>query len=619
MPQIPIYNQGLGPTVKLASGQLSRRPDVGAFMAQSEAGSNLLNLTAKIATDFATKEREREDERIIRQEWTNAYDVVGSHTTADKSTNMEDASASYEAMVTKLRNDIKGKNYGKRREQLIEKKLTSLLATQKLQVKQNAHNRGMQISGLEHDSNIQASLRKANEFPAGSIQFNFYTDAAREAARNGAESGLPMKFNPIIVENEIANKIQSQTRGSYADKISNAVSESDLDSILSGIEDDTVMSEPDKSVLRSSVSTKRTEIEQQQVGKFASYLPVEDIGSDDFNTVENLEFIYQNAVKGEFGAREDLKSIWEASDDTQRAKFTSAMRARVDEAKRSLEYQQRQKSKQESDANSTVYSENIANIRAGQMTPQEIRNLDFVGKEGENLRSQLLTVAENTLRGAPLTADNITADRDIRRKVDRGEITSLTQKFKLFGETKALSILERENNQLTSARVDDYATFFREETRRKTGTEEKLISQFLSSKEMRVRGSSLLINKPTPQSDERMEVFAAIVRQKIRDGKEQGKTVEQMLNPLDMNNYIMPEDVITGYIPSKATLLKETKDLLSPKDVITSITLEEARNQMPTRKDMGLPPDATFQEMRSHPLFQLFEQSIYGLRLSQSE
>ncbi len=37
MPRIPLYNQGLGPTTRLATGQLSRAADVGAFTAPGRA------------------------------------------------------------------------------------------------------------------------------------------------------------------------------------------------------------------------------------------------------------------------------------------------------------------------------------------------------------------------------------------------------------------------------------------------------------------------------------------------------------------------------------------------------------------------------------------------------
>ena len=43
MPRIPLYNQGAGPTQRLATGQLSQRADVGAFTAPGQATASFAN------------------------------------------------------------------------------------------------------------------------------------------------------------------------------------------------------------------------------------------------------------------------------------------------------------------------------------------------------------------------------------------------------------------------------------------------------------------------------------------------------------------------------------------------------------------------------------------------
>ena len=617
MPRIPLYNQGSNQAVKVATGPLSRRPNIGALTASSQSTANFASLATKIATDYGMRERDREDRRIVLQEEANAYDVVGSFTTQDESTDVETASSAFDRMQEKLFSDIAAKGYGKRREDLIKNKISSLLMTQKLQTKQNAHNRGEKLFGAETDRNIEAGLRKMNEFPPESPQFQFFADAARAAALDGEQQLLPMRYNSLNVEKEIADKIQSQTRGSLADLILNAQTPEQVNQYLKKIDDDTIMSEPDKSVLRSSAKVRLNEIDSEQVAQFASHIPVENIGADQFSTVEALQSTYLSAINGNFGSNKQLQAIWDASDDKKRLQIKKVMQDRVDEGKRTFEFQQRQQNKQEKDVNDQTFAQNMPKIRAGQMTPQDIRNLQFVGAEGERLRSQLLVAAENRLRGAPLTKDNIYADQLITRKIDQGEIVSITQKFKLPGETEELSILERENVQLTSDRVDTFVNTLKEDTRRQTLDDEKLITTFLKSKELRVRGSNLLVSKPTPASDDRMETFTNYIRGKLKEGKEQGKSVREMLNNLDRDNFIAPEEVIKGFVPSKATLLAETRELLSPKDVTEGITFEEAQRQMPTRQDMGLPINAPMSEIEKHPLYIAWKESIYGIRFRQ--
>lgn len=619
MPRIPLYNQGLGQTVQLATGPLSRRADIGALTATSQSATNFATLATKIAADYGMKERDREDRRIVRQEEANAHDVVGSFTTQDKSTDLESASNAFDEMEKKLFADIAKKGYGKRREELIKNKISSLLMTQKLQTKQNAHNRGEKLFADETDRSIMAGLNKMNEFPPDSPQFNFFADAARAAALDGQQQQLPMKYNSLNVEKEIADKIQSQTRGSIADRIADAQTSVQLDTLLQAIEDDKVMSEPDKSVLRSSINARRTDIESEQVAQFASHIPVENIGADQFSTVEALEATYLSAIKGDFGNNKELQALWDASDDKQRLKIKNVMRDRVDEGKRNFEFNQRQQDKQEKETNDQIFSTNISTIRAGDMTPTEIRELPFVGAEGERFRDQLLVAATNRLKGAPLTVDNIQADLLITRKVDQGQIISLTQKFKLPGEAEELSILERENVQLTSDRVDDFVAVFKEDTRRQQLDDEKLITQFLRMKELSVRGNNLLVKVPTPASDRRMETFTNFIRKTIREKKAEGKTVQQLLNNLDTENYIAPSNVMKQFMPSKATLMQEAKELYSVKDVLENITFEEAMNERPTRRQMGLPMDATMSEIEKHPLYIQWKEGVFGLRVQQGE
>jgi len=52
MPRIPLYNRGLGPSVQMATGQLSRRADVSAFTAPARALSQFGEKAGNIAFQF---------------------------------------------------------------------------------------------------------------------------------------------------------------------------------------------------------------------------------------------------------------------------------------------------------------------------------------------------------------------------------------------------------------------------------------------------------------------------------------------------------------------------------------------------------------------------------------
>ena len=66
MPRIPLYNQGAGPTQRLATGQLSQRADVGAFTAPGQATASFANSAGQIAFNFGLAEQRKQDEDAVQ-------------------------------------------------------------------------------------------------------------------------------------------------------------------------------------------------------------------------------------------------------------------------------------------------------------------------------------------------------------------------------------------------------------------------------------------------------------------------------------------------------------------------------------------------------------------------
>ena len=67
MPRIPLYNEGRGPAVQLATGPLSRRADVGAFTAPGQALASFGEQASQIAFQFGEAEKKAETERVYAE------------------------------------------------------------------------------------------------------------------------------------------------------------------------------------------------------------------------------------------------------------------------------------------------------------------------------------------------------------------------------------------------------------------------------------------------------------------------------------------------------------------------------------------------------------------------
>ena len=76
MPRIPLYNQGQGSATRLATGQLSRRADTGAFAALGQASASFARSAGKVVTDFALAERNRKDKILLEDVQNKAIEYA---------------------------------------------------------------------------------------------------------------------------------------------------------------------------------------------------------------------------------------------------------------------------------------------------------------------------------------------------------------------------------------------------------------------------------------------------------------------------------------------------------------------------------------------------------------
>lgn len=608
MPRIPLVKKQIG----LAAGSLGPRANIGAFAAPGLALSNFAKEAGNVVTTFAQMEGREEDRRIAREEYAGAYKVASEHVFNDKSTNTTDAGRSFDVLEEKLFSDIDAKGYSKRRANIVKDNMSKMLLQQRFNAKNEAFKRGHFQAGVAAAGDVSSLIEMAGQHPVGSGMYNYLIDEAKRTVKIDETKGYTARAYPFTSTSLAKNLDKLEKNGlrkQTQSEIRNATSVEELKVIEKNVQSDTRFSAPDQAVLFSQIDNMETELENNQIAAVASHIDVANIGEDDFSTVEAEEAKLSKARNGDFGANQDAQAIWDASDDAMRQKMITAMENNIAAARRTLTFKQGQADRKITEANDEIFSNNIEPVRKGDMSLEQIDGLEFEGEAGEKLRQQMRTAAINAVTGAPLTSSNFRIDNGINQKVMRGEITSVIQKFTLPGETDALSILERENFQITSARVDEYFRMFKVDEKTEAVRREGKINDFLKIKELGVRGSSLLVKNPTPASDERMEIFSSQTRKLIREGLEAGKSFDDLLN-INHPDYIMPPDVISGFVPSKQTLLNEAKSLFATKDSISGITIDQVKP--PTLVEMGLPNNASLTQIESHPLYKSWEQSFKG-------
>ena len=608
MPKIPLVQRQVGE----AAGSLGPRASSGAFTAPGQAAASFAKEVGNVVTTFAQMEGREEDRRVAREEYAQAYNIASEHVFNDKSTNTTDAGASFDALEQDLFSKIDGKGYSKRRANIVKDNMSKMLLQQRFNAKNEAFKRGHFQAGVAAAGDVSSLMEMAGQHPVGSPMYNFLTDEAKKMVKVDETKGYTVKAYPYTT-NTLAKDLdkleKDGLRKQIQSQIRNATSVEDLKRIEKNVQSETRFEAPDQAVLFSQIDNMETELGNNQIAAVASHIDVDNIGADDFSTVEAEEAKLAKARNGDFGANLDAQAIWDSSDNATRKKMVTAMEDNLAAARRTLTFKQGQADRKITESNDQIFSDKIESVRKGDMSLEQIDALEFQGEGGEKLRQQMRTAAINSMTGAPVTSSNFRIDNAINQKVMRNEISSVTQKFTLPGETKPLSILERENFQITSARVDEYFRMFKVDERNETRRRESKINDFLRSKELRVRGSSLLVKNPTPDSDERMEIFSSQTRELVKKGLDAGKNFDDLLN-INHPDYIMPNDVIRGFVPSKQTLLNEAKSLFAAEDNISGFTIDQVKP--PTLAEMGLPNNASLSQVENHPLYRAWEQSFKG-------
>ncbi len=609
MPKIPLYNQGQGTTVKTPVGQLSARPDIGAFTAPARALSDLAGSTSQIAFDFGMAQRKREDSRIVNEEYINAFEKLNAHQLKDKSTSIDQAINNLKPIKNKIINSFKSKGYSDRRNQLITNNLGKLFAQKQLNIMQDADDRGLKLTASSVDQNVSKNLEVLRSTNPNDPLFQFTADIITNQLQRSETEGLPTKFNVLNINGEIRKIRNNNVRGYFQTSIGNAKNQDELDTILKNIEESPLQA--DTKLVLSNLANKRSgEIDDNQIARFVDVLPVASIGDTSFDTVESLIATVQNLEKNNKIDNESLQKEWNGLPEEKKKKVISAMKSQVETAKRDLDFKNKKKEEDEKNANQTIFLDNIDNARKGNLGLDKINELNFIGIEGQKLKDQLIDASIKRSSGIVLNQPNLKKRKEVAKKYKLGEIASVTQQFKLPEETKAMSILERENIHLTTQDVDNYFNYFKSENKLTRAEDEKQINKFLDTKRIFVMGSTVLTKTPTIEAEGRFYAFEIELRERLKKGKAEGKSVLDMLNP-NHPSFVFPQRDLDSFIPSKQTVTKEQKNLLQFKTVVPEgATIQEYAP--PTKEEMGLPANATIDQVKNHPMFKLWSQSKAG-------
>lgn len=559
MPKIPLYNQGLGSTTKLATGRLGPRLNTQALTAPARARANFFDNASKIAFEFGQQEKKRETDRIYAEEFLRLQDEGTTFNLENKDTTMEGYQKNWDAFQRRAEGRVNSMPITKSQRASILQRLAPDFAKQNIAGKQNAYNRGRNIASSTFQSITNNDIESIANLPmmhpdrvAMREKIRVRTD---EALRNDLNIG---EYTPVFVDNQIEKL-------SVTKSLNAANTMADIEGVDNLIALSKNLTAEDIKALNTDVETAKTRVRAEIIGALTSTLSLDDIGTR-ITTVEQIDARSRALLDGSaFADRPDLKAMLGDLDDVGQRQFLEKVTQKTKDMRTELTFRQGQEDRRIKESNENLYqdfSSRIISFDADAPSVAEINSAPFEGKEGESLRQGLLGILERRLSADLLTDTSPTTYIESKKLIHRNDVTSLTQKFTMpheagqegfanqFSLTEGKSIMDRAGAEggYNFKNYTDLANLIldRDKSNKSAEAANKRdqadrFQAFVSAYETRIKGMAGLA-KLDLSSDTRFYDFTIFMEDRYYKAISEGKDPRNLLNPRSEDFILKDED-----------------------------------------------------------------------------
>jgi|DEB0MinimDraft_3_1074331.scaffolds.fasta_scaffold00896_3 hypothetical protein len=256
MPKIPLYNKAGPSQVPLATGQLGARAGTDVFTAPARQMAALgetigrvgrqyaegeLRITqnkqrfdaekAKIDFDFKMAEKEREEKTTLKEVTREAQDIFGTMLIEDTSRSVTEAETKFDKEFEKFADNIRGRGYTPRFEQVVLNAAQNVFASNRLGAKQKAFDTGTKIATDTDNQFLDDALQTLRTYPAGSPERDLVTSQVNDIFTTAANENRKLKYTPQSFS--LTSKLEAANAG-----FQDAANPADVDATLKVIIDD---------------------------------------------------------------------------------------------------------------------------------------------------------------------------------------------------------------------------------------------------------------------------------------------------------------------------------------------------------------------------------------------
>lgn len=285
MPQIPLYNKGLGATGVTTGGSLGPRASAGAFTGVGQEVAKFGQAAGDIMRDFYDADKKAEAKTAIAQAENELTKEIDTHIKNDKTTSIEEFDGQYKKIIIdKKIKDIAGK-YKLRplEQQALVARLGDISAGGQLKGRNEAYGKQEVIRGttvndkLVRLRGIMASLPNSHpeSLKASADAFKEISDSQKDGTIKYSSIRSVEQFNMGVEQETLTNKIEGST--SFSDLNARA------EEVASSKQPTSI-----KNKFKKQIRAKRNILIQDTNQNIEDQLDGSDATFDEYNTIVDL-------------------------------------------------------------------------------------------------------------------------------------------------------------------------------------------------------------------------------------------------------------------------------------------------------------------------------------------
>lgn len=479
MPQIPLYNKGAGASSTITGTSLGSQVSSGAFTSVGQELAKFGEVAGNMMYNYYDADKKAEAKAASVEAETALDASLEKFNQESKVTNAEQYDLAFKAKAQAEIKKISNKYNLRKNEQKDLISRLNLAAAGKQQLGRREIAKKLdQKRGYQANTNLNLKMQQLSTDIPGTPLFEKNMKDVQSMYADAAQNGyLPYLDNKNI--DEFNNKRENN---SFLNSINAVTSVDAITEIENKIKTSKILTQTQKTTQLSRLKTKETAIINNTISEIVSSASIKQDfeGTDEDIVLSEAEALTNiNAyLKGDFSSNARAGEKYKSLSVKDQSRVREGLIALRKNEQIQIKWSENRRDEMRDENINNIVNDSTPKILTGQMSAKEIYNLNLPGTKGLAAKNTLLTIAENIVENKLPTKTDLTTYAFIEDAIANNIVTSPTQKFKVEGDTQALSLIERLSSEKGSISFDNYKVLTNDIAKVKTTVGAKNVSVF---------------------------------------------------------------------------------------------------------------------------------------------